>query len=168
MFESHVGYIAGYVVVAGIIGLYSRMGPYNCALLVLVPRPLTSNPNFIHFEQAFQSWPAVLFLIVAYVLALARVAGNPALISSGPLRRRDLTLRSLQRPRISMPGSIPAYIELVSPPAARELAAVQRELPASVEVIASQGVIGRFGAGHIAFSYWALAHARDVPAYGNG
>ena len=39
MFESHIRYIVGYVVAAGIVGLYSRWG-LIIAALVLVPSAL--------------------------------------------------------------------------------------------------------------------------------
>ena len=47
----------------------------------------------------------------------------------------------------------------MSPAAAGELSALETKIPPDEEVIASQGVIGRFGAGHVAFSYWARQDA---------
>ncbi len=61
MFGSNVGYMAGYLASAGVIGLWSCWGSLVAAV-VLIPSATNADPNFIHFGQAFQSWPAVLFL----------------------------------------------------------------------------------------------------------
>ena len=159
MFESHLGYILGYVVSAGIIGLYSRWG-LLIALIVLLPSAVNSNPDFIHFAQAFQSWPAVLFLIAAYVLALQRVAGNAPLARSALYAVGTITIVLAASVSLIFGFSIPGYIERVSPAAAGELSEIQRMAPAGDELIVSQGVIGRFGGGHTALSYWARGAPR--------
>jgi hypothetical protein len=162
MVESHLRYILGYVVSAGIIGLYSRWG-LLIAAIVLLPSALNANPNFIHFAQAFQSWPAVLFLIAAYVLALQRVAGT-APLSRALVYPVGITTVALAAAVTALfCWSIPGYIERVSPAAAGELSAVQTRIPPDAEVIASQGVIGRFAAGHKAFSYWAYTKPETYP-----
>ena len=81
---------------AGVIGLYSRWG-LLITTVVLLPSALNANPDFIHFAQAFQSWPAVLFLIAAYVLALHRVAGNAPLSRPSSMR----SVLSLSRSQLS-------------------------------------------------------------------
>ena len=92
MFEFSPRLHLGYVVSAGIIGLYSRWG-LLIAFIVLLPSAVNSNPDFIHFATGVQSWPAVLFLIAAYVLALQRVAGTrPS--SLGALCRRNYHYRA--------------------------------------------------------------------------
>ena len=101
------------------------------ATVVLLPSALNANPNFIHFAQAFQSWPAVLFLIAAYVLALHRVAGNAPLSRSRRLYVRNYHCRTRSHGNgcFSL-ASIPGYIARVSPAAAGELSAMQTKIPA--------------------------------------
>ena len=153
MFNTNVGYVAGYIASAGVIGLWSRWG-LLVAAIVLLPSSINADPDFIHFAQAFQSWPAVVFLVVACVLTLQRLAGKAVhshrviYVFGGCSVALAATVTGL------FVGHIPSYIERVSPAAARELSGLQRHIPAGAEVIASQGVIGRFGAGHVAFSYW--------------
>ena len=153
MFNTNVGYVAGYIASAGVIGLWSRWGLLVGAI-VLLPSSINADPDFIHFAQAFQSWPAVVFLVVACVLTLQRLAGKAVhshrviYVFGGCSVALAATVTGL------FVGHIPSYIERVSPAAARELSGLQRHIPAGAEVIASQGVIGRFGAGHVAFSYW--------------
>jgi hypothetical protein len=154
MFISHLRYVLGYIASAGVIGLYSRWG-LIITTAVLLPSALNANPNFIHFAQAFQSWPAVLFLIAAYVLALHRVAGNAPLSRHVVYTFGTITIALAVTITALFAGQIPGYIARVSPAAAGELSALETKIPPDAEVIASQGVIGRFGAGRVAFSYWA-------------
>jgi Predicted membrane protein (DUF2079) len=154
MFESHLGYVLVYLASSGVIGLWSRWGALISAI-VLLPSALNANTDIIHFAQAFQSWPAMLFLVIGYALVLRRLSGG----SRGPgwvvyaLGSCSLVLAGIVTGFFL--GDIPGYIERVSPGAAGELAAVQGSIPSDAEVIASQGLIGRFGAGRTAFSYWA-------------
>ncbi len=85
MFQSHASYVAGYVASAGVIGLWSRWGLLVGAI-VLLPSAINADPDFIHFAQAFQSWPAVVFLIVACVLTLQRLAGESGSFPSSNFR----------------------------------------------------------------------------------
>jgi len=75
MFRSNASYVAGYIASAGIIGLWSRWG-LLVAGVVMVPSAINADPDFIRYAQAFQSWPAVLFLVVAYALVMHRLAAK--------------------------------------------------------------------------------------------
>ncbi len=154
MLHSHIGYVIGYVASAGVIGLLSRWGSVIAAV-VLLPSALNANPDFIHFAQSFQSWPAILFLIVGCAFVLHRLAGSGGRAQRAVYIFSALSLTVAVMIATLYAGAIPGYIERVSPSAARTLAALARKIPAGAEVIASQGVIGRFSAGHFAFSYWA-------------
>ena len=72
-----VGFIGGYVASAGVIGLAVSLGVVPRAL-VMLPSALNANPDFIHFAQAFQSWPAVLFLVVGSVMVLQQLGAERA------------------------------------------------------------------------------------------
>jgi hypothetical protein len=166
MFELHLGYVLVYLASSGVIGLWSRWGAIIAAI-VLLPSALNADTDVIHFAGAFQSWPAMLFLVIGYALVLRRLSGG----SGGPgwvvyaLGSCSLVLAGIVTGFFL--GDIPGYIERVSPAAAEELATLQRSIPAGAEVIASQGLIGRFGADHIAFSYWAYGNPEAYPATGS-
>jgi hypothetical protein len=154
MFGSHAGYVAGYIASGGVIGLWSRWGLLP-AVFVLVPSALNADPNYIHFAGAFQSWPAVLFLTVATAMVLQRLAAN-ALFSrrvivtfGGCTIVLALVLAAL------FVGQIPGYLRRVTPAATRELTLAQRRIPSGAEVIASQGVMGRFSVDRVAEPFWA-------------
>ena len=142
-----------YLASSGVIGLCSRWGALISAI-VLLPGALNANTDIIHFAQAFQSSPTILFLVIGYALVLRRLSGG----SRGPgwvvyaFGSCSLVLAGIVTGFFL--GDIPGYIERVTPGAAGELAAVQGSIPSDAEVIASQGLIGRF-AGRTAFSYWA-------------
>ena len=154
MFSSHVWFVAGYVASAGVIGLRSRWGLLPAAL-VLLPSALNSNTDFIHFAQAFQSWPSVLFLVVGTVMVLQQLGAAEGVPRYTVPFFGLCALVFAASISATFMGTIPKYVERVSGPAARELAEAQQKIPSGAEVIASQGVIGRFGAGHLVHPYWA-------------
>jgi Predicted membrane protein (DUF2079) len=154
MFASHVVFVIGYVASAGVVGLRSRWGLAPAAF-VLVPSALNADSDFIHFGQAFQSWPAVLFLVVGSALALQSLAWRAASPRQVVLVFGSLALTSSLIVMVLYVGHLPTYIERVSPAAASELANAQRKIPGNAEIIASQGVIGRLAPGHTAYDYWA-------------
>lgn len=155
MFFDHSGYVVGYVVSGGIIGLLSRWAVLPAAA-VLLPGALNANVDFIHYAAAFQSWPAVLFLVSGSVLALQSLANR----SEQPLRAVAAfgVLTSILAILIaaSYIRFVPAFINRVSPGAARQLSAIALRVPRSAEILASQGVMGRFSEGHSEYPYRAL------------
>ncbi len=162
MAVSHAGYLAGYVASAGVIGLRSLWGLLP-AVFILLPSALNANPNFIHSAAAFQSWAAVLFLVVGGAFVLQRfVVGSSA---NGKVVGflGCCSLASALLVTASFADDIPAYIERVSAGAAARLAAVERSVPAGAQVIVSQGVIGRFGPNRAAYPYWAEGAPERYP-----
>jgi len=154
MFRSHAGYVAGYVASGGIIGLTSRWGLIPAAI-VLLPSALNASPIFIQFSSAFQSWAAVLFLIVGSAFALQRVDERsfpPRFIAAFG----GLTLAVSLAVGVVSAHGIPFFDDRVSPAAVQQLASLEKRVPFGAEVIASQGVVGRFAAGRVAYYYWPL------------
>jgi Predicted membrane protein (DUF2079) len=153
MLGSHLNYVAGYVA-GGVIGLWSRWGLVP-VVLVVVPSAVNADTYFIHYGQAFQSWPAVLFVMVGVAMALSRLA------KEGTSARRRVpilvccTLALAAGVAAVYAGPLSLYIDRVNPTMARELAQVKRRIPGRAEVVVSQGVIGRFAAGRVAYPYWA-------------
>ena len=165
MFRSHDGYVTGYVASGGVIGLRSRWGLLPAAF-VLLPSALNANPAFIMFGSAYQSWAAVLFLVVGSAFALRHIVsggssrapllvlGGVTLVLAVAMTTYGLTL-------------LPGYIQRVTPAAEVELATVQRLLPARAEVVVSQGIIGRFSVGRSAYFYWPSGSPEKYPVEGD-
>ena len=140
---SHWTVVAGFVVVVGVIGLFSPWG-LGMAVVVLVPNVLDASGLFIRYGASFQSWPAMPFLLVGSVMVLTR------LLQAGGLARRAAVLS------VAVWGSLLtvfAYLALptvpgawlyVTPASVSELARVQTVIPAQAEVIVSLPVVGRF------------------------
>lgn len=164
MLGSHAGYVAGYVASGGALGLASRWGLLPAAA-VLLPSALNADPDFIHFAGAFQSWPAMLFLVVGSVLVVQRLAAEAA--SAGMVAKAfgAVTFAAAVGTTVGCVGQISLYLSRVSPAAAAKLALTAARVPSSSEVIASQGVIGRFGTGHRAYPYWASGSPEVFPLY---
>jgi len=165
MLDSNSAYVAGYIGSAGIIGLLSRWALFPAAL-ILLPSAFNANVNFVHFAQSFQSWPAVVFLVVGFALAWDRLA------QVGAFSRRAVpTLGTCAVALAAVFGAfyighIPSYVERVSAGAAHQLAEAQRQVPPGGEVVASQGVVGRFSADRVAFDYWAYGRPETYPVSG--
>jgi hypothetical protein len=161
MFRSHADYVAGYVASGGVIGLRSRWGILP-AVFVLAPNALNAEPYFIHTGAAFQSWAAVLFLAVGTVFAIQTLAG------SGSLSRPAFTIAVFTGAVAVTVGAahitqIPPFVERVSPMAAANLSAVEHRIPGGAEVVASQGIIGRFAVGRSAYYYWPQGSPEQFP-----
>jgi hypothetical protein len=165
MLRSHAGYVASYVASGGVIGLVSRWGLLP-ATAVLLPSALNAG-GIIGFEAAFQSWPAVLFLVVGSSFVLQH------LVRSSCAPRRVLALFGGCAVALAVGvfaaeiGQVPLSVERVSLAAASKLTLVSQQMPIGAEVIASQGIIGRFGPGHGAYPYWATGTPERFPLLGN-
>ena len=165
MFGSHAQFVVGYVISGGIIGLMSRWALFPAAL-ILLPSAFNANVNFIHFGQAFQSWPAVLFLVVGLALVGDRVAGVATSSRKAVFGVGACTVALAAYVGVLYFGNIPSYVERVSPAAVRQLTQAQRQITPGGEVVASQGVVGRFSADRVAFDYWASGTPERYPVTG--
>lgn len=166
MLRSHAGYLAGYVASGGAIGLRSWWGVAPAAI-VLLPSALNANPDFIHFAQAFQSWPAVLFLTIGTAFALRGLAGNAPKPGAAYLLG-GCTLALAAGVMVVNLSQIPTYLHRVTPQAVQKLAQIGKRIPQGAEVVVSQGVIGRFGVGRAAYPYWADGAPERYPVDGSG
>jgi hypothetical protein len=164
MFGSHAGYVAGYLISAGIIGLMSRWALIPAAL-ILLPSAFNANVNFIHFAQSFQSWPAIVFLVVGFAVVWDRLNNLGAFRAAVPLVG-TCAVGLAGCVAFVYSGHVPSYVERVSPGAAQQLAEAEGRIPASGEVVASQGVVGRFAVDRLAFDYWADGKPETYPVRG--
>ncbi len=166
MFRSHVGYVDGYVASAGVIGLRSLWGLVPAAF-VLLPSALNANPDFIHFSQAFQSWPAVLFLMIGSVLVLHQLAAKAGSSGHVTLVLAVFALAAAFGVLAINVGQISHYLHRVTAHATSELAALQQKIPVGSEVVVSQGIMGRFGPGNVSYPYWAAGGPERYPVGGS-
>jgi predicted membrane protein DUF2079 len=156
----------GYVSSAGLIGLWSPWAVLP--VLVLVQSELTAGDVFASSD--FQNLPVVLFLIPLSVIALARfgtrlehrtprprstfarsgrAVATPGARARGrgqlmvPVLAGIMALNAVAWGLVWIPQVSAEWIR-VSPAAATALEHVDQLIPANAEVVASQGVIGRF------------------------
>lgn len=135
--------IVGFLVAVGLVGVLSVWGLFP-ALAVIVPSALNSSPLFLRFPASFQTWPALPFVLVGTASVLAG-----AYPRAGGVRRLAVGAASLWvtvaviLAAEVLPGLAPDWIS-VSVPAARLLATARERIPPGAEVIADNGIIGRF------------------------
>jgi len=148
---------------SGTIGLFSALG-IGMTLVVLAPNALNQSPVFIGATASFQNLAAVVFLIVGGVTVLTWLArrGRWGILLVWPLGAlalfQILVVSSSWIPRIS---STFLRVDAVT---ARQLTEVQAKTGGSAEVIASQGIIGRFGGRKVLYPYLnAFADGQTIP-----
>jgi len=142
---------------AGLLGV-ATPGGLAVSLGTLVPAALNVNPAFLTPAIAFQTVAVIPFVMVGTVMVLLRIGGPaPARVPAPPV-----TVRSRWRVTLalalgvavvvlSLVQSLPLFSTLrsawwrVDAPAAATLRSALPLVPPGDEVIASQGVIGRFG-----------------------
>jgi len=138
--------IVKFLASSGTVGLFSALG-FGMALAVLVPNALNQQPVFIGATASFQNLSAVVFVIVGGVtvatwlvrrgrwgLIAVWVVGVLSLVQVGVVATQWIS-------------QIPSTFLQVNTETAADLGLAQARIPPGAEVIASQGVIGRFG-GH--------------------
>jgi hypothetical protein len=136
--------IMKFIASAGTIGLFSALG-ISMALVVLVPNALNQSPVFIGATASFQNLAAVVFLIVGGVtfatwllrrgpwgVIAVWVVGVLSLVQVGVVAGQWI-------------HQIPSTFLKVNSGTAAQLSRADARIPQGAEVIASQGVIGRFG-----------------------
>ena len=138
--------IVKFVASSGTVGLVSALG-VGMTLAVLIPNALNQQPVFIGATASFQNLAAVVFVIVGGVtvatwlvrrgrwgLIAVWVVGALSLVQVGVVAAQWIP-------------KIPGVFLQVNTATAADLSHVEVRIPDGAEVIASQGVIGRFG-GH--------------------
>jgi uncharacterized membrane protein len=141
-----------FLIVVGLVGVVS---PWGCgmAFVVFVPSILNSDPSFLRLVASFQSWPALPFVLVGSVMVIIR------LILSNALARRvavATVVASMTALVVLAGAALPAVARAwiaVDSRAAAQLAKSQQQIPAGAEVIASQGVVGRFANRQYVYPY---------------
>lgn len=128
---------------AGTIGAASTVG-IGVAAVVLVANGLNQSPGFVGATAAFQDLAAVLVVAVGATALLAWLShrGRPGLVLAGLLGVAGLAQALVVA--VHWVPMVPGTFLRVDAATAAELAMVRHQIPAGAEVIASQGVMGRF------------------------
>lgn len=143
---------------AGLVGVFSVWGLCP-AVVTLVPAALNASPTFLSTPSAFQTAPAIPFVLVGTVMVLVSLSrwspGATAHGALGPLARQAgpviASVVALALVVSALVQGAPVATQVrsdwwkVDGDAAGALLAAQNRIPADAEVIASQGVMGRFG-----------------------
>jgi hypothetical protein len=139
----HWAVVLSFLVVLGVIGVISPWG-FPMAFVVFVPNILDGTGSFIRYGAAFQSWPAMSFILIGSFMVLV------GLLQRGGVARRVAAITMALWAAllgafafVALP-SLPKAWLWVTPPAAAELARIEPEIPAGAEVIVSLPVMGRF------------------------
>ena len=164
MLGSHAGYVLGYALAGGLLGVASPWGA-AAVLLIIVPNALSGQLAFIAFPGAFQSWPAEPFLTVGSVMVVCRLAS--AVLT--PATRRALRAGAVAVATAALTvalaelGSLPRRW-VADPHTADQLALVDRRAPAGAEIVAPQDLIGRLAVGRQAYAYYRRGQPMPVVA----
>lgn len=146
LLAQRAGTACAFLAPVGLVGAFSRIG-LAPVIAVFLPPMAAQSGIFFRPAAAFQVWPVLPVVLVASIEVMLRA--RPRLGAPGRL----ISLRTLTAAwaalggiaAVSVLGGVGAWLH-VSPAAAATLAQARRSAPAPVEVVASQGVIGRFAA----------------------
>jgi uncharacterized membrane protein len=135
--------VVSFLVVFGVIGVFSPWG-LGMSVVVLVPVLLDEGGHLARYGAAFQSWPAMPFVLIGSVMVVV------GLIQKGGTARRVAKITValwaavlIAFASVALPGLPRAWL-WTSPSAAAELAHIEPEIPADAEVVVSVPVMGRF------------------------
>ncbi len=143
MAGSHATMAVLFLIVFGLVGVLSPWG-FGVAFVVIVPSLIDGGGNALRSGTAFQSWPAMPFVLIGTVMLLVR------LLESGPRARRVATVTLATWAGVvgalaivALP-TVPRAWLWVSAPTAAELARIEPLIPTDAEVVVSAPVMGRF------------------------
>jgi predicted membrane protein DUF2079 len=153
--------VLGFLSVVGLVGV---VWPWALpmAVVTIVPSAVNANASFLLPHAAFQTWPALPLVFVGSVVLLVR------LVDAGPRGRRAARafgaawIGALAALAVIAIPEVPSYWLAVDGPAAAQLQRVHDQLPARAEVIASQGIVGRFSDRGAVYAFSALGERYPV------
>jgi len=142
--------LARFLAATGYLGTLSTVG-IAMAVVVFGANALNASANFVGTDAAFQNLAPVMFSAVGLVAVctwlVRRPAGRPIVVVACVLVvAQALYLSVVWTPRVRTFFQVP-------PAAASALAEVKRRIPATAQVVVSQGVIGRFGGRRFAYPF---------------
>jgi len=144
MLSSRAANIYRILAPSGVIGVASPLG-FGISLVVMLSNELNASPVFSSPLSSFQNLPMCCFVLIGSVEILAWFCTRRAwawrriaLVVGAGLLVQCAVLAALWIPRA------PTTFLVVDGPTAAALARVEPGIPAGDEVVASQGVVGRF------------------------
>ncbi|HEY2578589.1 MAG TPA: hypothetical protein VGI74_19985 [Streptosporangiaceae bacterium] len=150
-----------------IVANLAPAGPLGAGMLMVLPLIaliVVENTLSVGYEFAaplFQSLPIYILLPVGTVAVLARIAARYRW--AAPVLGAILVAQTLGWAAVWGPQTAGQWLRVPTATAAT-LAGIQARIPASAEVIASQGIVGRFaGRAHV----YPLSGPVKVPVYGS-
>jgi uncharacterized membrane protein len=135
--------IVGFLVAVGLVGVLSPWG-FGVALFVFVPTVLSSNPNFARFESSFQFWPSLPFLLVGSMMVIMWLCAQGRVACRAATASAIVWAAATTTAAFAVLPTIPHDWIAVDSAAAAQLSRVQAETPPRAEVVASNGLVGRF------------------------
>lgn len=135
-------YVLIYAMPLGLVGIFS-LWALPIVAIVFLPSMLVSSILFIQFAASFQQWPALPFVLVGSVMVLVgihRQRFGPRVVRTAiAVWAAVLVVIAV----LTLPG-IPSYWVADTPAAAAVLADLHASIAPTVQVVASQGIAGRF------------------------
>jgi len=148
--------IVTFLLSVGLVGVCSPWG-FGVALVVFLPITLAAPPEFLRLTQSFQTWAALPFVLIGSLMTVLKLLAN------GPVVRRiaAATLAAWGTCVVVMSLAVLPTVSRfwisVDAPAAARLAQVERSIPGGAEVVASNGVVGRFAEREDVYVLWYSA-----------
>jgi hypothetical protein len=159
--HERIGEIVKYPAAVGYVGLLSAIG-LPMAVIVLGANALTASPVFVGSVASFQSLVVVLFLAVGLVELCTWLAarGRLGLTASGVIVT-GVVVVALGTSLFWTPKV--RSLSTVATPAASTLDRALAATPTDAEVVAANGVIGRFGGRQFVYPLLTVARGQVVP-----
>jgi len=155
--------VVSFLLVVGLVGVCSPWG-FGMALVVFLPSMLAAPTEFLRFTQSFQVWAALPFVLIGSLLIVLKLLANGPVghrIAVGTLVAWGTCVVVLAL--VVLP-TVPRFWLSVDAPAAARMAQVERSIPAGAEVVASNGVIGRFAERDEVYVLWYSAQTSQFTA----
>lgn len=135
-------YLFIYLIPLGFVGIFS-VWALPIVAAVFLPSMLAGSVLFLRLNASFQQWPALPFVLVGSVMVLAtirqrRISPRLVRVTTAFWAAMLTVIAALVLP------SIPAYWVADTPAAATVLARLHATIAPTAEVVASQGICGRF------------------------
>jgi uncharacterized membrane protein len=144
--------VVEFLMAVGLVGIVSPWGA-GMACVVFVPSLLNANPDFFRLSQSFQTWPALPFVLVGSILVVLRLGASNGLGRRVAVGAAVTAAVSMVVMAVVVLPALPRLWIAVDSQAAAQLATSRAQIPAGAEVIASQGVIGRFATRQYAYPF---------------
>lgn len=142
MIGHRLPWILALVAPAGFVGIFSSWG-FGMALVTLLPSVLDTNLSYL--SEPFQSWPMLPFVLVGSVLLLSRILARRRPETQRIRVGLALTLAGLVVVCASRTSSVIRDNLPIGTRTSAVLADLLRRVDPHAQVVASNGVVGRFG-----------------------